>query len=168
MVSVVGGTVGRILTRPNSLDEKLPSTGYVKNRSPYPIETPFPSTFAGCDVPQNDILKLAFEKKLCDNIIFLNPHMMPIFFKKYKEIIPIVDGALIKQKLPLELKNIPIAESSLREDARSHKDAVGIWQIRPVAARDMKLKIHPKDERLDPEKSTQAAIKYLNRLHDKF
>jgi len=60
-------------------------------------------------------------------------------------------------------------ESEFLIDARSHKKAAGLWQIVPQTAKLLRLKVNKYvDERLDPIKSTKAAISYLSYLHDRF
>ena len=62
-----------------------------------------------------------------------------------------------------------MTESGFILDAKSHKNARGLWQLMPPTARHMGLKINSIiDERLDPIKSTEVAIKYLDYLHKRF
>lgn len=62
-----------------------------------------------------------------------------------------------------------MVESKFLTTARSHKSAAGLWQLMPKTAKHLKLTINSKiDERLDPIKSTQVAIKYLQYLHSRF
>ena len=62
-----------------------------------------------------------------------------------------------------------MTESGFILDAKSHKNARGLWQLMPTTAKQLKLKITKNiDERLDPIKSTKAAIKYLEYLHKRF
>jgi len=62
-----------------------------------------------------------------------------------------------------------MTESGFILDAKSHKNAKGLWQLMPPTAKRLGLKINRAiDERLDPIKSTEAAIKYLEYLHKRF
>ena len=67
--------------------------------------------------------------------------------------------------MPEDLKYLAVAESSLLTHARSRKGAIGAWQFMGRTARQNGLrKDHIVDERLNFERSTEAAIKYLKRL----
>ena len=82
---------------------------------------------------------------------------------------PIFEEYLDKYSMPLELKYIPIIESSLRVDARSPAGAVGIWQFMYYTAKEYNLRINSYlDERKDVYKSTEAACQYLNKAFNIF
>ena len=82
---------------------------------------------------------------------------------------PIFEEYLDKYSMPLELKYIPIIESSLRVDARSPAGAVGIWQFMYYTAKEYNLRINSYlDERRDVHKSTEAACQYLNKAFNIF
>ena len=82
---------------------------------------------------------------------------------------PIFEEYLDKYSMPLELKYIPIIESSLRVDARSPVGAVGIWQFMYYTAKEYNLRINSYlDERRDVYKSTEAACQYLNKAFNIF
>lgn len=67
--------------------------------------------------------------------------------------------------LPEILIYLPIIESGCSPRARSRAGAVGLWQLMPSTAYDYHLRIdYWVDERKDPVKSTEAALKYLKRL----
>ena len=62
-----------------------------------------------------------------------------------------------------------LAESNFATHARSSKHAVGIWQFMPATAKKYGLRVDEfVDERKDPYKSTNAAIKYLKNLYKMF
>jgi len=82
---------------------------------------------------------------------------------------PIFEKYLKKYGLPDELKYLAIVESGLNPRAVSRAGAAGLWQFMPTTGRYFKL--HQDwyiDERLDPEKSTEAACKYMKQLYGIF
>lgn len=84
---------------------------------------------------------------------------------KYKKVIT---KKLDKHKLPHELLAIPIVESCYLNDHSKNKWGSGIWMLIKPTAQSLGLKVTDKvDQRLDVEKSTDAALKYLKRNHKK-
>ena len=85
---------------------------------------------------------------------------------KYRQ--KIVD-MLIKEGLPKELSWLPLVESGFIVKALSKQRALGLWQFIPSTGYKFGLSRNQYiDERLNPEKSTQAAISYLKELHSLF
>ena len=75
---------------------------------------------------------------------------------------PIFEDALRRYGLPLELKYITIVESRLKPAARSRVGAVGLWQFIYRIGKSYGLRIDSYvDERMDAEKSADAAARYL-------
>jgi membrane-bound lytic murein transglycosylase D len=82
---------------------------------------------------------------------------------------PMFERALAEEGLPTDLKYLSIVESALNPAAISRSGAGGLWQFMKPTARECGLKISSYvDERMDPEKSTKAAVKYLKQLYAMF
>jgi membrane-bound lytic murein transglycosylase D len=82
---------------------------------------------------------------------------------------PLFEKYLAKYNLPEELKYLSIIESGLNPRAVSRVRAVGLWQFMAPTGRYFGL--HSDwyiDDRMDPEKSTEAACKYLSQLYNMF
>jgi membrane-bound lytic murein transglycosylase D len=79
---------------------------------------------------------------------------------------PLFDEILDKHQLPLELKYLAVVESALNPLAISSSGAVGLWQFKINSGRMFDLEVNSYiDERMDPEKSTEAACLYLKYLY---
>jgi membrane-bound lytic murein transglycosylase D len=78
-------------------------------------------------------------------------------------------SALEEAGLPVELSWLPLIESGFKVKALSRARALGLWQFIPSTGYKFGLKRDLYiDERLDPVKSTEAAIAYLKELHQIF
>ncbi|MGJ3233665.1 LysM peptidoglycan-binding domain-containing protein [Marivirga sp.] len=83
---------------------------------------------------------------------------------------PMIERYLEKYDLPDELKYLAIVESGLNPKAKSPAGAVGLWQFMPLTGRlDYGLSENwYLDEKMDMEKATDAACRYLTFLYKYF
>jgi membrane-bound lytic murein transglycosylase D len=82
---------------------------------------------------------------------------------------PLIRKKLRAASLPEDMAYLPIIESGYSPDAYSSAAAVGLWQLMTSTAQGAGLRVDWwVDERRDPVRSTDAAIRFLRYLKDQF
>ena len=81
----------------------------------------------------------------------------------------LIRGKLLERGMPEELLFLAMIESGFSPSATSHVSAVGLWQFMGPTARQYGLRVDEwVDERRDPVRATDAALEYLQWLHDRY
>lgn len=79
---------------------------------------------------------------------------------------PLFEETLHKYNVPLDVKYLPIIESSMNPFAKSWAGATGMWQFMLATGKAFGMDVNDYyDERRDPAIATEAAAKYLSKLH---
>ena len=122
------------------------------------------------DLDRRSAMDLAPHGAVLDRISFMM-RRRPIFLGRMmgraSRYFPLFEAALDRHDLPLELKYLPVLESGLNPLARSGAGATGLWQFMYNTARSQDLEINSwVDERRDPVAATEAACRFLKRLHE--
>jgi len=98
-----------------------------------------------------------------------NPHYVERVMDRGQRYLHYISVELEARDMPLELALLPIVESAFDPFAYSHGRASGMWQFIPGTARQYGLRQNWwYDGRRDPVASTEAALNYLEYLHQLF
>ena len=107
-------------------------------------------------------IPLPYHEDLDETVLLYATKPLPDSFLTYS---PMIDSALMQRNLPWELKYLPLALSGMQTDY-TDGDRRGVWQLPTLTAMHYGLTIdETRDERLDVEASTYAALNYLDELH---
>jgi membrane-bound lytic murein transglycosylase D len=90
-----------------------------------------------------------------------------IVLGRSSQFFPMYEAKLAEYGLPLELKYLSVIESGLNPQIKSRAGALGLWQFMYATGQYYGLKENSYiDERMDPEKETDAACRFLKQLYD--
>lgn len=116
------------------------------------------------------VLDRVSKARLFERVVYLSRReLLLIMNKRMQEWRPLIEPVLTAKKFHPDFFYMAIAESFLDPAAVSSAQAKGMWQFRRATARRYGLKVNWWiDERFDPVLSTEAAIRYLRYLGDKY
>ena len=116
------------------------------------------------EVPYNEVVR-----RYILRYVKHNPRQLASLQRKAEYYFPLFEDILGKYDLPFELCYLPVIESALNPQARSHMGAVGLWQFMPATGKKYGLEVNSLvDERMDPIRSTEAACRFLKALYSIF
>ena len=132
-----------------------------EEQTPQPKKEKVPLSIAGCDRPEVETFRQHYltprgEKQLTDAL------ENAITYRLY------VRKSLLEQGLPPELEYLPVVESNYKTHAKSKSGAVGVWQFMENSVKPFLVLNDYVDERYDPWKSTNAALKKLTDNYNYF
>lgn len=148
------------------LQEHFQSVGF-----PSPLvrlQLPAEMNFCGEPIPLSlPEVREGMERELL--ILLQQPGQLVLYQKRAGRYFELFERFLREAGMPLDLRYVAIAESALLPTVQSPKQAVGIWQFISETARQMGLRVDDfVDERRHPERSTQAAVRYLQQGYQLF
>ncbi len=154
-------------------DPEAVSSRYEKIVSPfdnkvYAVKIPEKIDFAGEQVPLNDQdVKEHLDRELLVNTYW---HSQTLYImKQYPQIISFIEPILERNRVPKDFEYLCVAESGLQYNALSSSGALGLWQFTKSTGQQYGLTINSEvDERMNYEKSTEAACRYFIEAKNKF
>jgi membrane-bound lytic murein transglycosylase D len=98
-----------------------------------------------------------------------NREYMKMVLARKAAYFPMYEETMGEHGMPSEIQFLSIVESGLDPKIKSKMGAMGLWQFMPATGRMYGMQVNADvDDRMDPEKSTDAAAKYLKSLYKMF
>jgi membrane-bound lytic murein transglycosylase D len=147
------------------LPTKIERIRIITHRPPVTYRLPEEITFCGERIPLEK--RNVWERLDKEFLLAIgNTPQVLLWLKRSNRYFPYIEKRLGEEELPTDLKYLAVIESDLIQDVRSPVGAAGPWQFMKSTARKMGLRVDGViDERYDFHRSTDAAIKYLERLN---
>ncbi len=132
-----------------------------KSAAPLPKECEYP------DIPPDDHNPRV--RRFIREYAYNSRETMKQYLARAQTYLPMVKSMARENGVPEDISYLFLLESGANPEARSPANALGMWQFMPDTARSYGLRVDSwVDERLDPKKSTKAAITYLKDLYGMF
>jgi membrane-bound lytic murein transglycosylase D len=145
----------------NALSRAISFTSTSDKKKPAPAKNGYP------DVPMDYTAPRVLQ--FIREYAYSQRETMKRYLSRAEEYLPMVKTAARDNGLPEDLAYLFVLESGANPEARSPANALGMWQFMPATARSYGLRVDSwVDERLDPRKSTKAAMLYLKDLYGMF
>ncbi len=122
--------------------------------------------FCNDTLPLDNIdVKESIQKEFYESGLIKNKPSILLLFSRAERWFPFITPIIQQYQLPDDIKYIAIIESHL-SNVTSPMGAKGFWQLLPHTAQNFGLEVNDfVDERLDVEKSTIAACKYIKQAY---
>jgi membrane-bound lytic murein transglycosylase D len=126
----------------------------------YSLAIPDHLIFAGEQVPLDDVeVKERYDKELLINVYWQSQTILML--KRANRFFPVIEKILKQYNIPPDFKYLAVAESGL-QNVTSPAGALGYWQFLEKTGKMYGLEITEEvDERLNIERSTEAACRYF-------
>jgi len=132
------------------------------------FDVPEGVTFAGERLPlERQDVHQRFEEEWYRFLV--NRHWVLKWHRRSRNVFPVVEERLAARGLPDDLKYVLVIESGVEPRAASGAGAVGWWQfIKSTGGAYGLRQTRAIDERRDLHRATEAALDYLEDLHEEF
>ncbi|MDA0196934.1 MAG: LysM peptidoglycan-binding domain-containing protein [Bacteroidetes bacterium] len=127
-------------------------------------KVPSQMDFGGIHLKITEVAQMEIQKDV--DALRASPKYFNIKVDRMNLYFPIIERIFKEERIPDEFKFLTIQESALISDAVSSANAVGFWQFKEAAGKEVGLRIdHNVDERLNIVAASRGAAKYLKRMN---